>query len=81
MNWEKIDWAWLLPIAEFAYNNSKNVNTSHTPFELNYGYYPQMLYKEEFDPRFKSKLVDKLLDKFRELMIVYCKNLYHTQEL
>ena len=38
-NFKQNDWARLLSIAEFAYNNAKNVSTSHTPFELNYGYY------------------------------------------
>ena len=55
INWEQNDWAQLLPIAEFAYNNSKNTSTGHTPFELNYGYHPRILYKEEVDPRFQSK--------------------------
>ena len=38
-------------MAEFAYYNAKNASTGHTPFELNCGYYPQMLYKEDVDPR------------------------------
>ena len=38
-------------MAEFAYNNTKNASTDHTPFELNYGYYPQMSYKEDVNPR------------------------------
>ena len=80
MNWEQNNWARLLPMTEFAYNNSKNTSTGYTPFELNCGYHPWMLYKEEVDPRSQSKLVDKLLEELRELMIVYCKTLYHAQE-
>ena len=43
VNWEQNDWARLLPMAEFAYNNAKNARTGHTPFELNCGYHPRVL--------------------------------------
>ena len=52
VNFQQNDWARLLLMADFVYNNAKNASTSHTPFELNYGYYPQMLYKEDVNPRF-----------------------------
>ena len=81
VNWEQNDWAPLLPIAEFAYNNSRNASTGHTPFELNYGYHPRMLYKEEVDPCSQSKSADKLAEELRELMIVCRKNLHHAQKL
>ena len=51
VNFEQNDWARLLPMAKFAYNNAKNASTGHTPFELNCGYYPRMLYKEDVNPR------------------------------
>ena len=68
-------------MAEFAYNNAKNTSTGHTPFELNCGYHPRMSYKEDVDFRSQSKLADKLLAEFRELMIVCQKNLHHAKEL
>ena len=68
-------------MAEFAYNNSKNASTGHTPFELNCSYHPQMSYKEEVNPRSQFKSVDKLSEELRELMVVCCENLHHTQEL
>ena len=44
------DWDKLLPLAEFAYNNSVSATTSFTPFYLNYGLDPRKdlneLYKE-----------------------------------
>ena len=40
VNWEQNDWARLLQIVEFTYNNAKNANTGHTPFELNCGFHP-----------------------------------------
>ncbi len=33
-------------MAEFAYNNTKNASTGHTPFELNCDFHPQTSYKE-----------------------------------
>ena len=68
-------------MAKFAYNNAKNRSTSHTSFELNYGYHSRMLYKEEVDSRSKSKSADELSVELRELMIVCRENLYHAQKL
>ena len=81
INFEQNNWARLLLIAEFAYNNAKNASTGHTLFELNYGYYPRMLYKEDVDPRSQSKSADKLSAELRKLMIVCQENFHHTQEL
>ncbi len=68
-------------MAKFAYNNAKNASTSHTPFELNCGFYPRASYKENVDPRSQSKSVDELATERRELMAVCRENLQHTQEL
>ena len=78
VNFEQNNWARLLPMAEFAYNNAKNANTGHTPFELNCGYHPRISYEEEVDSRSKSKSADKLSAELRELMIVCQENLYHA---
>ena len=68
-------------MAEFAYNNTKNASSGHTPFKLNCGYHPWMSYKEDVNPCSKSKSADELLIELRELMIVCRENLHHTQEL
>ena len=68
-------------MAEFAYNNTKNASTGHTPFELNCDYHPQMSYKEDVDPRSRPKSADKLSAKLKKLMIVCQENLQHAQEL
>ena len=81
VNFEQNDWARLLPMAEFAYNNAKNASTGHTPFEFNCGYHSRMSYKEDVGPRFQSKLADKLLAELRELIIVCQENLHHAQKL
>ena len=81
VNFKQNDWAKLLPMAEFAYNNARNASTDHTPFELNCGYHPRVLYKKDVNPRSQSKLADKLSAELRELMIIYWENLYYAQEL
>ena len=81
VNWEQNDWARLLLMAEFAYNNFKNASTGHTPFELNCGYHPRMSYEEEVDPRSQSKSADELSEELRELIVVCRENLHHAQEL
>ena len=68
-------------MAEFAYNNAKNLSTSHRPFKLNCSYHSRMLYKEEVNPYPKSKSEDKLLAELRELMFIYQENLHHAQKL
>lgn len=47
INFEQDDWAWLLPIAKFVYNNAKNISTDHTSFELNHDYHPQAYYRAD----------------------------------
>ena len=68
-------------MAEFAYNNAKNVSFGHTFFELNCGYYPCVSYKEDLDPRSKLKTAEELSSKLQNLMAIYQQNLYHAQEL
>ena len=83
VNFKQNDWARLLPMAEFTYNNAKNASTGYTPFELNCGYHPRISYKEEeiLYPRSKSKTAKELSFELRELIIVYQQNLYHAQKL
>ena len=81
VNFEQNDWARLLPMAKFAYNNFKNASTGHTLFELNCGYHLWMSYKEDIDPHSQSKSVDELLAELRELIIDCQENLHYAQEL
>ena len=39
-DYQQTDWASLLPMAEFSYNNSKHSATTQTPFYANYGFHP-----------------------------------------
>src|SRR6266478_1149355 len=41
-NYQQDDWAALLPLAEFAYNNAPSVTTGVSPFFANKGYHPNL---------------------------------------
>ncbi len=62
VNWKQEDWARLLPMAEFAYNNTKNASTGHTPFKLNCGYHLRVALKEDVDPCLRSRSANKLAE-------------------
>ena len=64
VHFEKNDWARLLPITEFAYNNAKNASTGFTPFKLKCGYHPQVSYKEDLNSCSKSKTAEELSSEF-----------------
>ena len=81
VNFEQNDWARLLPITEFAYNNAKNTGTGYTSFELKCGYHPRVSYKEDLDPCSKSRTAEELSSELRELITVCQQNLHHAQEL
>ncbi len=81
VNWEQDDWARLLPIAEFAYNNAKNASTGHISFELNCDYYPRVSFKEDVDSCSRSCSGNELAEELSELIEVCCQNLLHAQEL
>ena len=81
VNYEKNNWARLLPMAEFAYNNAKHTSIGYRTFEFNYGYHPRVFYEENIKPRFRLKVVDELIEKLRNLIVAYRENLQHAQEL
>ena len=63
VNFEQNDWARLLPMAEFAYNNAKNASTNHTLFKINCGYHPRISFEKDTDPCFWSKTAKKLFSE------------------
>ena len=50
-------------------------------FELNCGYYPSVSYEEDVNSYCRSKPVDKLTKKLRNLIAAYRENLQHAQKL
>lgn len=65
-------------MAEFVYNNSKNVNRSHLPFEINCGFKPKVSYKYDVDSCSKSKAEDELGTELSEMTTILKKNLQKT---
>ncbi len=68
-------------MAEFAYNNTKNISTRHILFEFNCEFYPQVLFKEDVDSHSKSRLANKLTNKLSKRIKIYCQNLLHIHKL
>ena len=68
INGEQNDWARLLPMAEFAFNNTKNASTNHTPFKLNYGFHPQAFFEDNVNLYSRSCSANKLVKKLRKLI-------------
>ena len=59
------NWAKLLLIAEFIYNNGKNISTNHTPFDFNCSYYLRDLFEDNADFCSRSCSGDKLAGKLK----------------
>ena len=55
-------------MAKFTYNNTENVSTSHTLFELNYEFHSWVLFENNSSSHFRSYLANKLADKLKELI-------------
>ena len=81
VNFEQTNWAQLLLMAEFIYNNAKNASTGHTSFNLNSEYYLCVSYEEDLDSRSKLRIAETISSKLQELMTVCQQNLDHGQEL
>lgn len=58
-------------MTKFDNNNAKYINTSYIIFKTNFKYQHYIFYKKDFKFCFKSKIVDKLLNKFKNLIILY----------
>ena len=75
VNWDQNDWARLLPMVEFADNNTKNASTNHTLFELNYNYYSWISFKDDNYSCSKSRSSNELIKKLRKLIDI-CQQIY-----
>lgn len=71
----------LLPMAEFANNNAKNLSTGHTFFNLKCSYHLCLFFEDEVDPCSRSHSTNKLVEELKKLMSICQQNLLHAQEL
>lgn len=67
-------------MAEFVNNNTKNTNTSHKFFELNYSYHPRVFFQNEADLYSKYYSANQLAKGLMDLIFVCQQNLFHIQE-
>ena len=81
VNYKQNNWARLLPMAEFAYNNAKHTSMGYRFFKLNCGYHSQVSYKQNIDLRSRSKAADELTKELGNLMAACREKLKHTQKL
>ncbi len=78
VNGKQNNWAKLLSIANYAYNNTKNTSISHTPFKLNCNYHTKILFEDKANPHLRSCSTNKLAKKLRELIEIYYQNLLYA---
>ena len=81
VNGEQNNWAQLLPITEFAYNNYKNASIGHTSFKLNCGNHFYVSFKNRCDAYSKSFSTKRLAIELRELINLCCQIFLHAQNL
>lgn len=77
INYQQNDWTSLIPLAEFAYNNSTHASTHQTPFYINYGYHPRI----DMLPAWKgeSPAAENFAMRMKELHGVMKTNLEEAQ--
>ena len=79
VNFEQNDWIELLPMTEFAYNNSKHASTDFSPFEIMLEYSPRMSFEKTWNKKAKSKSAKKHAEHLAELLRILKDNLLATQ--
>ena len=84
-NYEQDNWVGLLPLAEFAYNNTRHTSTQTTPFFANFGYHPEIHFRrprEIREARVRSeRTADSVAERLREAHERLRENLLIEQDL
>lgn len=73
-DYQQDDWASLLPLAEFAYNNSAHSTTKTSPFFANFGYHPRPL-PDSITSRSTTPAAESLAVKMAEVHKTLTKNI------
>lgn len=79
-NVQQNDWVFWLPMAQFAYNNSKNGSTKFTPFMAARGTQPAIPSLENLGERISHVSVEERLSHLEKLREQLQDNLYKAQE-
>ena len=75
VNYQQDNWEHLLPLAEFAYNNTQHSATSVTPFFANKGFHLQLKVSLDSVP---SESAHEMASNLKELHQYLCEQLQHT---
>src|SRR5258705_763342 len=76
--YQQDDWATLLPMAKFAYNNAMNATTGVSPFFTNKGYHPEFT----ADPQVETSLakVQAFMMDLEHVQVELKENIAQAQE-
>ncbi|GGV51932.1 hypothetical protein GCM10010495_81700 [Kitasatospora herbaricolor] len=78
INYQQDDWTTLLPLAEFAYNNTVHSSTQQTPFFANYGYHPRL---DTFNfSKIDNPAAEDITNRLSELHAIMKTQLKKTQK-
>ena len=78
-DYQQTDWASLLPMAEFSYNNSKHSATTLTLFYANYGFHPKMSLLPP-SPNSQTPAADSYVEQLREAQITLQRELLKARK-
>ena len=71
-NYQQDNWNTLLPLAEFAYNNTPSATTGTPPFFANKGYHPNLtIHLELLGDALTSSLFGSMLIPYLDLTLSY----------
>jgi hypothetical protein len=82
VNYRQDNWAELLPVAEFAYNNSTHSSTGFAPFYALMGYYPRIPTDDDCEPTATNEAVAQRLHRMkneRKLVLQHLQQAVETQ--
>lgn len=81
VNYDQDNWVELLPLGQFAYNNSLQASTKLTPFFANFGYHPHLnITMSSSDSSSLSSLAQQKFERLRKLHSSLRTELLHSQE-
>ena len=78
-DYQQTDWASLLPLAEFSYNNSKHSATTLTPFFANCGFHPRMSLLPP-SPSSTTSAADSYVQRLREAQEIMRRELLKARK-
>ena len=80
VNYRQDDWSELIHYAELAMRNAANSSSKRSPFEINYGFYPNFDFLE-FHKSSVVPTVDIFMNKLRGIWIETIKNLKNAETI